>query len=329
MILFELTGPRGNPLFVLMGEGNYEALEKYIGASVKYYKSNGSLRYHALPLNPATDLIVSSNLKFPGKIVCSKSNDDPANSSNTPELYAISDSGNHRVIIINAAGTVIHKIGGKGYGFVDGDFKVARFNSPQGLTFLNSTAEVLFVADTENHAIRKIDLVCKTVETIAGTGSQGEDRVGGKIGREQELSSPWDVAVYRTRDMDMSFHMDEEQIPEKDILLVAIAGLHQIWAIFLEDVIWWKFRKYPAGSVVAIAGNGKEENRNNSYPANAAFAQPSGLAINRSHKELYLADSESSCVRKLSLTDGKVLAVAGADRNPLVRQNIHYIVKKS
>lgn len=309
-------GPRGNPLFVLMGEGNYDTLEMYVGASIKYYKNKDSLKSHSLPLNPATDLIMSTNLKFPGKIVCSQTSE--SDSSTAAELYAISDSGNHRILIVNHNGKVIHKIGGKLPGLVDGDFKVARFNSPQGLTFLNSDAKVLFVADTENHAIRKIDLQSFRVETIAGTGEQGVDNVGGKLGKDQELSSPWDVAVYRTRDMDMSFHIDEQQIPEKDILLVAIAGLHQIWAIFLEDVIWWKFKKYPAGTVVAIAGNGKEENRNNSYPQNAAFAQPSGLAISQSTKEVYIADSESSCVRKLALHDGKVLAVAGADRNPLV-----------
>lgn len=306
---FNHLGPRANPLFVIMGEGKYDTLEKYIGAAFKYYKKKGELKSHSLPLNPSTDLIMSSNLKFPGKIVCSKPNA-------TNEFYGISDSGNHRILITTSTGEVIHKIGGKTCGFLDGDFKTARFNSPQGLTFMNDN--VVFVADTENHAIRKIDLKLKMVYTVAGTGYQGNDRIGGQIGIAQELSSPWDVTIYRTRDMDMSFHIDENSIPEKNILLIAIAGIHQIWALFLEDVIWWKFKKYPAGTVVAIAGNGKEENRNNSYPQNAAFAQPSGLAVVQDKKELYIADSESSCVRKLLLGDGKVLAVAGGDRNPLV-----------
>lgn len=41
-----------------------------------------------------------------------------------------------------------------------------------------------------------------------------------------------------------------------------------------------------------------------------------GLAIGSD--EMFIADSESSCIRKLSLVDGKVLAVAGGDRNPRV-----------
>lgn len=115
----------------------------------------------------------------------------------------------------------------------------------------------------------------------------------------------------------MSFHLDDETIAKKDIVIVAAAGTHQIWVVCIDDVIWWKFKKYTAGTVVVIAGNGAEENRNNSYPHNAAFAQPSGLAIGSD--EMFIADSESSSIRKLSLVDGKVLAVAGGDRNPRVK----------
>lgn len=186
------------------------------------------------------------------------------------------------------------------------------------MCFGSSSARILYVADTENHSVRRVDLQSGQVDTVAGTGEQGTDRVGGRIGRAQALSSPWDVAVCRTRNMDMSFHADERQAPEIEILLIANAGLHQVWAMFLEETIWWKFRRYAAGSVVALVGNGNEENRNNSYPMNAAFAQPSGLAMRADTKELFVADSESSCVRKVQLLDGKVLAVAGGDRNPLV-----------
>lgn len=303
-----ILGPRGNPLFVIMGEGHYETLEMYINAAMKFYKSD--IKDHQLPLNPATELIISANLKFPGKITCSKINNE-----DVAELYAVSDSGNNRVLILNANGEVMQKIGGKAAGLVDGNFNDARFNNPQGLGFLSN--DVLFVADTDNHAIRKINLKLKIVETVVGNGRQGNDRVGGKkMGKEQEISSPWDVAIYKTPDMDMSFHMDKSSIPEKDIVLIAMAGTHQIWALFLEDVIWWKFTKYVAGTCVAIAGNGLEENRNNSYPNNASFAQPSGLALSKDSKELFIADSESSSIRKLSLADGKVSAVGGGEINP-------------
>ena len=67
-----------------------------------------------------------------------------------------------------------------------------------------------------------------------------------------------------------------------------------------------------------VAGNGAEENRNTSYPAKAAFAQPSGIAFDRQCGFLYIADSESSSVRSISLTEnGTVKGVSGASKNPL------------
>lgn len=333
-----VLGPRGNPIFVLMGEGHGNRLDRYIKAALKFYQSTGEIKTHSIEINPAIELLKTSVLKFPGKIAARQLRSVPnSNSSNNnddnssvcdgdqisttskfigSELYAVSDSGNHRILVFHANGQIIEKIGGKEAGFADGNFKDARFNSPQGVSFFGN--DIIYVADTENHAIREINLTTKTVDTIAGHGKQGCDQTGGLIGTSQEISSPWDVVNYRTRDMDMSFHADGEAIPERDIILIAMAGTHQIWAIFKDETIWWKFKKFSEGSVAAIAGNGHEENRNNSYPQNSAFAQPSGLALAAKSKELFIADSESSTVRKLLLADGKVMAVAGGDRNPLV-----------
>lgn len=328
-----VLGPRGNPIFVMMGEGHSQRLDRYVKAALKFYQAKGEIKPHVIALNPASELLKSSLLKFPGKVAtrqlrsvpisniesgCSDSGDQPSAPTKFvgTELYAVSDSGNNRILVFQENGQIIEKIGGKEPGFADGNFKDARFNSPQGVSFFGN--DTIYVADTENHAIREINLTTKTVDTIAGHGKQGCDQTGGLIGTSQEISSPWDVVNYRTRDMDMSFHADGEAIPERDILLIAMAGTHQIWAIFKDETIWWKFKKFSEGSVAAIAGNGHEENRNNSYPQNSAFAQPSGLALAPKSKELFIADSESSAIRKLLLADGKVAAVAGGDRNPLV-----------
>lgn len=68
------------------------------------------------------------------------------------------------------------------------------------------------------------------VTTVAGTGTQGHDYTGGEMGKKQGLSSPWDVAIYHHK-------QDGREVP---VLLIAIAGIHQIWALFLEDTTWWK-----------------------------------------------------------------------------------------
>lgn len=238
-------GPRGNPLFVFMGEGHSKTLKKYIGGAINYYRSISALKSHNLPINPSTDLIMSSNLKFPGKIACSKQYSDESDEGTTStdkELYVLSDSGNHRILIIEPSGKVVEKIGGKTSGFIDGNFEEARFNSPQGVMFFKD--DIICVADTENHAVRQINLTNKIVTTIGGHGKQGNDQVGGLIGTAQEISSPWDVSKFKCTNMDMSFHVDEKAIPEKDIILVAMAGTHQIWAIFMEETIWYLFRIY-------------------------------------------------------------------------------------
>ncbi|KAJ8950445.1 hypothetical protein NQ318_010322 [Aromia moschata] len=209
----------------------------------------------------------------------------------------ISDTGNSRILIIKEDGSILRQIGGKKLGFKDGSLDDAEFNNPQGLVFQNK--DILFVADTENHAIRKINLKNDSVETVAGTGAQGHDRQGGKIGKQQPISSPWDLCIYKTPDMDLTFHPDGNP-PVRDVLIIAMAGTHQIWALFLEDTVWWKCKKHPAGTCICIA----------------AFAQPSGLALCAKKKEVYVADSESSSVRRLSLVDGKVTPVVGATGNP-------------
>lgn len=317
-----LLGPNANPIVMLMGEGHKDNLRLYIKNALEYYKSKNLISNHKLPLKSAYHLLPSLKgpLLFPGKIC----NYFDKNSST--ELLAISDTGNHRILIVNTSGVLLEQVGGKGAGFKDGTLEEAQFNSPQGLTFKNK--DILYVADTENHAIRKIDLKNNYVETVAGTGVQGCDRIGGKPGKIQEISSPWDVCIFTTADMDMSFHASIEETPLKDVLIIAMAGTHQIWALFMQDTIWWKFKRYNAGICANIAGSGREENRNNQYPHAAAFAQPSGLALNISNKELYVADSESSSVRRISLADGTVTGVVGGDRNPSVGHKLKYLISQ-
>lgn len=298
-----LLGPRANPLVMVMGEGHKEDLKLYIKNALMYYKSMGEISEHLLPVKSAQHLLsqIKGPLLFPGKVA-----NFVDRSGN--ETLAISDSGNHRILIMNTDGIVKCTVGGIKSGFADGSFTVARFNSPQGIAFYDSNT--IYVADTENHLIRKINLSGGTVETVAGTGKQGNDKKGGPDGKSIELSSPWDVCMYRYTESDNSV---------KDVLLIAMAGTHQIWALFLEDTMWWKSNKVAAGSCIAIAGNGREENRNNQYPHAASFAQPSGLALAQRNEEVFIADSESSSIRTLSLKSGMVTAVVGGDRNPLVR----------
>lgn len=157
-----LLGPEANPIVMLTGEGHREDLVLYIRNILLYYKEKNMISNHKLPVKSAYHLLpdLKGPLLFPGKIT-------NFSDVNACEILAVSDTGNSRILIIQEDGTILQQIGGSKTGFRDGSLQEAEFNNPQGLVFQNQ--DVLFVADTENHAIRKIDLKNNRVTTVAGT----------------------------------------------------------------------------------------------------------------------------------------------------------------
>jgi DNA-binding beta-propeller fold protein YncE len=145
---------------------------------------------------------------------------------------------------------------------------------------LSEDGRVLYVADTENHALRAVDLDKKRVTTLAGTGEQSRERDPDGPGTETRLNSPW--ALARVGDQ----------------LYMAMAGPHQIW---VYDLTQGRVRNY--------AGTGREL-RIDGPRDSAAFAQPSGLATDG--KKLYIADSEISTIRVIDLQNGVVSTLAGS-----------------
>ena len=80
------------------------------------------------------------------------------------DLY-IADTYNSRIKVIRAGDTAtntVYGLGGLG-GYADGDTAVAEFDEPGGLSYANGT---LYVADTNNHVIRTIDLDAGLVDTL-------------------------------------------------------------------------------------------------------------------------------------------------------------------
>ncbi|KAL8563259.1 hypothetical protein ACOMHN_046842 [Nucella lapillus] len=293
---FVIVGPEGQVLYYIVGEGHSELLFELVEAAMEHYRDQGKLSPHALPFALEREKQGGgSPVMFPGKVHAGPGDDQ----------LVVSDTGHHRLLVLDrVTGVVQSVIGGKGKGLKDGDLEEALFDSPQGVASLGN---LLFVADTENHALRQVDLDGRTVITLAGTGVQGDDKQGGQPGHQQPLSTPWDVAT--------GISPGGEKV---DVVYIAMAGTHQIWAYFLQDVTWWKNKQYKAGTCACVVGSGNEENRNNSYPDKAALAQPSGLAVSplKALDTLFVADSESSTVRAVSLKDGSVKGLVGGDRDP-------------
>ena len=79
----------------------------------------------------------------------------------------------------------------------------------------------------------QIDLVARKVETIAGNGEIGSDEEGGALGTCQSLNTPWDVCLTN------SLAAPAER---PDVLLIAMAGAHQVWMLALENGVRWPTR---------------------------------------------------------------------------------------
>jgi thiol-disulfide isomerase/thioredoxin len=266
-----LVGPDRKIVGAVAGEGNREALDQAIAQTLAEARAAGTLASAPLKLEREQSVRAATGLAFPGKVLA-----DPKR-----KRLFIADSNHNRIVVASlpdAAGrsSLIRAIGSGSVGRDDGPADRATFHHPQGLALMDST---LLVADTENHLVRAVDLDAWTVRTVAGTGVQGYDRAGGKLGTKQVLNSPWDLAV------------------EGSTCYIAMAGPHQIWRLDL-----------PMGLCRAFAGSGRE-NIVDGPVETAALAQPSGLTL--AGNFLYFADSEVSAVRRIDLAAERVETLVG------------------
>jgi DNA-binding beta-propeller fold protein YncE len=274
---FVLIDPRGNILAVQAGEIPFDAFDRVIGGMVAYFDSVGEIDRTPLPLAPEGAGNPANALSFPGKVLV-----DAAGN----RLF-IADTNNNRIVVADLTSYEVLDVIGVGVrGFDDGSYDTATFNQPQGMT-LTPDGNTLYVADVENHAIRAVDLSAEQVTTIAGTGEQAYARNQMGAPLETAISSPWDV-FYNA---------------EANVLHIAMAGPHQLWALDFDDNI-----------ISPQVGSGREGLVEGAF-RNAELAQPSGLHLDGDR--LYFADSESSSIRVADLSTETTATVAGPLANDL------------
>ncbi|EGJ75938.1 hypothetical protein STTU_3149 [Streptomyces sp. Tu6071] len=259
--------PEGYVVAQHAGEGHAHALATLVDELEAEHGAKGTLRRGEGPYVAPEP--VATDLRFPAKALRLPGG-----------TFLVSDTTRHALVELEADGeTVRRRIGSGERGLLDGDATGARFNEPQGLALLPDGAVV--VADTVNHALRRVDLASGEVSTLAGTGRQwwqGEPVAG--PAREVSLSSPWDVAWFDGK------------------VWIAMAGVHQLWTYAPE-----------AGTVRAAAGTTNEGLVDG--PAEQAwFAQPSGLAVSLDGERLWIADAETSAVRWID-REGTVRTAVG------------------
>lgn len=89
------------------------------------------------------------------------------------DLYLALREGN-AILRIDARTQTLHRIAGtgeQGYAGDGGPALAAKLGGPKGLAY---AAGVLYVADTENHVIRRIDLATGLITTALGAGTRGD-----------------------------------------------------------------------------------------------------------------------------------------------------------
>jgi sugar lactone lactonase YvrE len=182
-------------------------------------------------------------------------------------LY-FTDPNNHAIrrITQNGSQFAVETIAGNGVpGFVDGEAAAARFNTPTGLA-ISADGNFLYVADTLNHRVRKINLQTRKVETFAGDGTSGG------------TDGPGFLASF-TQPIGLALDAD-------GILYVSEMGPGRIRRID------------PTGNVSPLAGDDKAKYREGPG-SKATFNLPRGLAIDGN--VMYVADYENLRIRKILL----------------------------
>lgn len=200
---------------------------------------------------------------------------------NSGNVY-IADTLNHAIRKLSAVGTLSTFAGTPGSAGSNDDpvAGLAGFNYPQGIAVDN--AGTVYVADTDNHTIRKITSA-GAVTTLAGTAGVPGSTDG--LGGAARFNGPFALAADGAGNVYVSDN-----------------GNRTIRRIS------------PAGDVVTVAGMAGQSGAADGVGTSATFGSPSGLAVDSSGN-LYVADTANHTVRKIS-PSGVVSTVVGAAGRP-------------
>src|ERR1700743_3326295 len=200
----------------LAGEPDPVKFPQVIASLVDAAGKNGDLKPAKLALKLEEE--PKGRFLFPGKL--------KALPGAKPQ-WVLADSGHNQIVLLDDSGADVKRFGSGAQGFKDGDATSATFDHPQGLI---ASDDAIFVADTGNHAIRRIDLASGAVTTLAGNGKRGTVLGDAGAAKTTSLASPWDLEK------------------KGDKVYFGNAGTHQIGVLDLGKQ-----------TVARLAGSGAEE----------------------------------------------------------------------
>lgn len=187
----------------------------------------------------------------------------------TGNVY-IADTEAHAIRRVNTSGNIslFAGTGVKGFAGDNGAAAQARFNGPTGLA-VDGTRNILYVADTGNHRIRRIDLGNNTITTFAGTGLA--DLNADAAATSTQLNAPGAVAVDG-------------------------AGI-----VYIADTNNHRLVRVANGNATTFAGNGQPGNTgDNGAPASAKLNTPTGVAVTTDGTAVFVVDRGNNRVRRIS-----------------------------
>lgn len=191
-------------------------------------------------------------------------------------VYVI-DTGNHCVRKLTSAGIVTTLAGAGNPGSVDATGSAAQFNRPAAIAV--DTVGNLYVADTENHTIRKVT-AAGTVTTLAGNPECGGYADG--AGSAAQFNKPAGIAVDANGN------------------------------VYVADTANHTVRKVtPSGTVTTLAGNAGHPGCTDGPGTSARFRLPASVTVDSSGNA-YVADSYNHAIRKIT-PDGGVTTPFGAE----------------
>jgi len=259
---FVLIDPLGKVVGFQSGEDIFEGFDKILSGMFEEFNGLGLMNLNSINSKEISKP-PNTNLFFPGKLIL---NDDGT------ELF-IADSGHNRILRVDTkTNRILDVIGNGKAGFKDGNFGVATFYNPQGLTLKE---DKLYIADSENHSIRETNLKTKKVKTLAGTGKQATTFNVSGIGKNVSFNSPWDL------------------IEHKNKIYILMRGSHQVWTLDLLNL-----------EAEVYAGSGSE-NLFDGKLEETSFAQPTG--ITKDEIKFYITDSEASAIRSIDFKSSKLV----------------------
>ena len=197
-------------------------------------------------------------------------------------LY-IADRDNHCIRKVDATTGNISTVAGTGTRGFSGDgggATVARLWSPSGVALDGSGN--LYIADTSNYRVRKVDAMTGNISTVAGTGTGGFGGDGGAAA-SATLSFPYGVAL------DSSGNL------------------------YIADSFDNRIRRVDAttGNISTVAGTGTSSfSGDGGAAASATLNSPRGVALDSSGN-LYIADGGNQRIRRVDAATGNISTVAG------------------